>query len=215
MIEFDISLISEIKVCSKCNQPKLKISFYKMRSNSPILRPSCKVCCNKNSTDWALNNADRRRELNRKYSYESGRNRGPMNENKTCSSFLGVHVAERVLSYVFKNVTRMPNNNPGYDFICNNGYKIDVKSACLQKDKNWNSSQWKFHIEKNKIADYFALLAFDNREDLNPVHWWLVPGNVVNDKIGIGIAITKLDKWEQYEQPINKVIEKCGETFSE
>ena len=37
-------------------------------------------------------------------------------DNKTCALFLGVHVAERVLSHVFKQVKRMPNGNVGYDF---------------------------------------------------------------------------------------------------
>lgn len=38
----------------------------------------------------------------------------PASENKQCPAFLGVHVAERVLSKVFKDVKRMPPNNRGY-----------------------------------------------------------------------------------------------------
>jgi hypothetical protein len=105
----------------------------------------------------------------------------PMSENKDCSLFLGVHVAERVLSNVFKNVQRMPQNNPGYDFICSKGYKIDVKSASLCKilDKKHGSViwRWNFHIRNNTIADYFLLIAFDDRENLNPMHVWLIKGS--------------------------------------
>ena len=66
--------------------------------------------------------------------------------------------------------------NCGYDFICGDGYKIDVKSAATG-DK---SGHWIFYTSKNKIPDYFIFIAFDNRDDLNPTHLWIVPGNIVN-----------------------------------
>lgn len=108
-----------------------------------------------------------------------------MSENKSCSLFLGVHIAERVLSKIFENVTRMKNGNHGFDFICGKGFKIDVKSACIQKTviKSIQYKQWAFTLKRNKIADYFLLLAFDNREDLNPKHIWLIKGD---EKIGRG-----------------------------
>ena len=87
----------------------------------------------------------------------------PMKLNKKCSQFLGCHVAERVLSHVFKDVQRMSNGNKGYDFICNKGFKIDVKSSCIQKNNSYI-----FSIRYNNIADYFLCIAFDNRENLNP-----------------------------------------------
>lgn len=54
----------------------------------------------------------------------------PHNENRMCSQYLGIFIGEKVLSKVFKNVERMPINHSGYDFICGNGYKIDVKVSC-------------------------------------------------------------------------------------
>ena len=54
---------------------------------------------------------------------------------KSCPAYLGIHIAEQVLSKVFKNIKMMPMHNPGYDFICNHGKKIDVKSSCIQKNK--------------------------------------------------------------------------------
>jgi len=69
----------------------------------------------------------------RKYQTERRHRLGisrPMGENRDCSKFLGVHVAEQVLSQVFNNVEVMPHNNKGFDFICNRGKKIDVKSSC-------------------------------------------------------------------------------------
>lgn len=126
--------------------------------------------------------------------------------NPNCSSYLGVYIAERVLSKVFKNVERMPYGNPGYDFICDKGYKIDVKSTCHTKSR---CKKYTFSIKRNKITDYFLFLAFDNRQDLNPLHLWLIPGHIVNNKITIEISESTLDKWSEYEQPINKVISCC------
>ena len=97
----------------------------------------------------------------------------------------------------------MPPKNRGFDFICSNGYKIDVKSSTL------HDNRWGFYIRYNTIADYFLCLAFDNRNDLNPQHLWLIPGYILNDKSGVSITESTLDKWKKYEQPINDVITCC------
>ena len=140
----------------------------------------------------------------REHNYSMGAK--PMSENKDCPVFLGVWIAEQVLAKVFKNVERMPYGNPGFDFICGNGYRVDSKAVCVNKNK----PAWTFNIRKNKIADFFALLAFDNRQDLNPQHIWLVPGDVVNHGNGVYIGIAGVDKWKQYELPIGKVISCCN-----
>ena len=132
----------------------------------------------------------------------------PMGENKACAGYLGVYVAERVLSHVFKNVQRMPNNNHGYDFICNHGKKIDVKASCIQKKPN-NIVSWQFIINKNHIADYFLLLAFDNRDDLNPMHMWLIPEEKISHLHSATIAANKIHKWDEYKLDISKVTKCC------
>lgn len=131
-----------------------------------------------------------------------------MSDNKDCPLFLGVHVAERVLSRVFKNVIHMPMGNPGYDFICNHGKKIDVKSCTIYTAPK-KADHWQFRIHKNTTADYFLCIAFDNRDDLKPLHIWLLPGHLVNDKIGVSIAITTIDKWDEYRIDIDKVVACC------
>jgi hypothetical protein len=90
----------------------------------------------------------------------------------------------------------MPYGNKGFDFICNNGYKIDVKSATLLGKKY---KRWCFGIEHNQIANYFLCLAFDNREDLNPLHIWLIPGNNVNKRTSISISPNTLNKFDRYK----------------
>lgn len=126
--------------------------------------------------------------------------------SKECSLFLGVTVAETVLSKVFKNVVRTPYMHRGFDFWCNHQKKIDVKSSCTRSGK---ANTWAFVIRKNKIADYFLCIAFDNRQDLNPLHLWLIPGNVINHLTGVTFSESTLDKWQEYELPLDKTIACC------
>ena len=133
-----------------------------------------------------------------------------MSINRECSSFLGVYIAETVLSDVFKNVKRMDNNNPGFDFICNKNYKIDVKSSC-RRISVYNTYRWSFHINRNKIPDYFLLIGFNNREDLSPEYLWCIPGHVINNFGDVSISESTITKWNTYKLPIDGVIEICDE----
>ena len=114
----------------------------------------------------------------REYTYDV-RGSLPMSENKDCSSYLGIHIAERVLVHVFKNdVERMPPNNPGFDFICAKNKKVDAKSSSLLL-----GNEWCFHIRHNDIAQQFLLLAFGERpkddKNLKPMQLWLIPNDVI------------------------------------
>ena len=127
-------------------------------------------------------------------------------QNKNSSQYLGIFIAEQILAKIFKNVKMMPPHNHGYDFICANEYKIDAKSSATGY-----KGSWRFGIGKNKIANYFMCLAFESRDNLTPIHLWLIPGNIVNHQSSLVISKTKtnLAKWSKYEQPINKVILCC------
>ena len=139
--------------------------------------------------------------------------RGTMDEggtkivNRESSNFLGVDVAEQMLSLVFNDVKLMPINHPGYDFICNHGKKIDVKSACMRTDKK----SWGFCIRKNKTPDYFLCIAFDDRDGLNPLHLWLLPGELVNTKVSASIALTRINKWDEYRLDIVETLKCCND----
>lgn len=141
--------------------------------------------------------------------------RTPYYENKDCSQYLGIHIAERILSKVFTDVERMPFNNSGYDFICNKGKKIDVKSSCLSKiDEKFveiHNPRWSFTIRKNKAADFFLCIAFDNREDLNPRHVWLIPGEKVNMKTKISATLYTVYKFDNYKINAADVVSCCDE----
>lgn len=129
---------------------------------------------------------------------------GTSKTNKSCPTYLGITIAEKMLSKLFNNIEVMPPKNPGFDFICNNGYKIDVKSSTL------HNNQWGFCIRYNKTPDYFLCLAFDDRDNLNPQHIWLIPGYILNNQTGANISKSTLNKWEKYEQPIDKAIICCN-----
>lgn len=146
-------------------------------------------------------------DYNRDWEHKTGRSR-PMAENKDCAAFLGVVVAENLLANVFKTVERMPTNHPGYDFWCPKGYKIDSKISTLSPKRNC----WQFRIHHNTVADYFACIAINDRDNIEPVHFWLIPGEVVNylkSCLEIGGGEKSLAKWAQYEKPIDKIVKCC------
>ena len=194
----------------------------------------CKVCNREYGRAWREANQDEVRESNRSYreknqedeilrvrlyrknnpekakaqSIKQHRKNGslPMAENKECSAYLGVYTAERLLRHFFNDVEVMPYGNPGYDIVCNKGKKIDSKSCCIIKNKNG----WSFHINHNTTADYFCCVAFDNRDDLNPLHMWLLPGDKFNHLTHTSISPSTLDKWAEYEQNIDDIVSCCN-----
>lgn len=173
----------------------------------------CRVCNSElTHTNWGASAKKQNNricvECARRYAqHRSGHT--PLGVNKECPLYLGVYVAERVLSMVFKDVHRMPMNNPGYDFICNRGKKIDVKSSCKNKRGNWT-----FSIAHNIFTDYFLCLAFDNRDNLTPLNMWLIPGAEVSNKSVISIRDISKNKWMAYQSSIDNVVACCEEIQS-
>lgn len=153
-------------------------------------------------------------EYQRTRNHKKGINKS-VNENIKCPLWLGTYISENILPSIFENPKRMPFGNKGFDFICKNGYKIDVKSSCL------NNTIWTFGIHKNVIADYFLLIGFSkNKYELNPMHVWLIKANEIsrhnkkfNELVGLGISNSKcVIKWyKKYEliDKLDKVKELC------
>lgn len=134
--------------------------------------------------------------------YKKERHKRPI--NKKSSNYLGCTIAEKVLSKVFKDVEVMKVGNPGFDFFCNKGKKIDVKSSCIKKN-----GSWLFHIDRNTIANFFLCIAFDNRESLTPLHLWLIPSDEVKNKKTTSIRSGTIHKWDKYKQDISKTLQCC------
>lgn len=196
-------------VCRKCGV-ELIIGDNWYESHARIPNNMCKQCVRDATREWQLQNAEKCREHSKKFYYKHGGT--SMDSNRKCPMFLGVHVAERVLSKVFKKVEVMPHGHKGYDFICNKGKKIDVKSSCTLKRGSGNG--WIFNIKHNTTADYFLCIAFDNRDDLNPLRMWLIPGDKLNSLTSASVTESNVNKWDKYSLSIDKVY-KCCNTLKE
>ena len=162
----------------------------------------CKACIRKHVCLWQIKNPEKYKAQSTKASRKAGHL--SMSENKECSVHYGVYINERLLKHYFNDVEVMPFGNPGYDFICNNGWKIDGKSSFTG-----DSGRWKFAINHNTITDYFFCVAYDNRKDKNIVHIWLLPGNKFNHLVSASISKSTIHKWAEYEQPLDKIISCC------
>lgn len=189
--------------CRVCNVELDDENWYPSQRYGEKRSYICKKCVLEHSRLWRGDNCEKVREQG----IRAIRKKGivPMSENRGCSAFLGVHVAERVLSSVFKNVERTPYGNSGYDFICNHGKKIDVKSSCLRKD-----GRWLFNLKKNTIADHFLCIAFDDRDSLNPLHVWLLPSNIFGTMRSVSIKPSTIDIWDEHRLNIDDVIKYCN-----
>lgn len=98
-----------------------------------------------------------------------------ISESKNSPQYLGIYIAERLLPDIFQDPIIMTYGNRGYDAICKNNYKVDVKCSIYL----FSNNRWIFTINYNKIADVFLCIAFDNRIDLNVQHIWLIPGDAI------------------------------------
>ena len=136
-----------------------------------------------------------------------------MYENKSCSLYLGVVIAERLVRHLFNDVEVMPYGNTGFDIICNKGKKIDVKSATVTLDRS--HSHWLFNTNYNTIADFFILVAFDNLTDLNPLHLWMIPGHIFNKQGSAQIRSSTIHKWDKWKRDINDAQLCCNEMKQE
>lgn len=194
------SIATADKVCSKCGIELNEENWYPslQKKNECI----CKECKCERVRIWRKANPEKAKVIRTRRNRKRGMR--PFSENKKCTLFLGIHVAERVLSLVFKDVKRMPMHNPGYDVICNKDKMIDIKSSCLQK-----TGIWQFHIRRNTVADYFLCLAFDNREDLNPLYAWLIPGSKLNHLRSLTIRPSTTHKWDAYRIDLSKISDCC------
>jgi hypothetical protein len=193
----------ETKTCRKCGIVQPLTKFRKYKDDKYVLK-QCRSCEREYGREYSRIHRRRNIIRTRLWRHETGISR-PMSENKKCSSYLGVYIAETILSKYFENVKRTKYGTKGYDFICKNGFKIDVKSSCFR------NNMWQFHIRYNTTADYFLILAFNNRDELEPQHVWLIPGHVVNHLYGLSITNSPraLKKWTKYEKDLTKVIEGC------
>ena len=130
----------------------------------------------------------------------------PIKENRMDKRFIGVYIAENGVAKIYEESKRMPYNNPGYDIICPRGYKIDVKATVLNQHNMFG-----FGIKKNKVADYFALVGFNNIIELEPLRMWIIRNDEYVNKHKISelsrfvipnerLYIEKYQKYEKFDK---------------
>lgn len=129
--------------------------------------------------------------------YDSYSARSNSKTNRKCSMYLGVTVAENILSQTFENVQHMPSCHPGYDFICKHDKKINVKSSC-----RGTSNAWVFSLHKNDICDYFLCIAFENRKSLIIKGIWLIPSSEYRNKNTLYVSENTMHKLAEWSKPI-------------
>jgi hypothetical protein len=192
--------------CRRCGETKNIEAFTERKERQGQRTYICDTC---------------RNDIQQQIRYMHGKQR-PMEESPSCSAFLGVAVAEVALSRFFDNIKRAPYSNPGFDFICGKGFKIDVKSSC-ERVVSRKYSRWVFSIRHNRVADYFLCLAFDDRELLTPKHVWLIPGSSVSDREMLSIScnpsivqngLNMKDRWTEFSFRVTKS-NKLLEVFHE
>ena len=150
-----------------------------------------------------------------KEQYEKNRERnGILHWSQIKHLCLGLYV-EKAIAGMF-GVPTEQHGNPKVDFICPNGYKIQVKTSSIRYNRG--ASSWIFHIDRNKIADYFILVAVNNIDDINkedfePAHIWMIKGKVINKQAGASVTPSRVSKWDEYsimEEYENKFINCCN-----
>ena len=207
------------KTCSKCGETKSLIEFNRDKTKKDGRRPDCKECRKVQKRKYYQNHRERMnkqsREYHKEHKNEIRQQKGyiSMNQNKNCSLYLGIVIGECLIRHLFKDVEVMPHGNPKFDFICNKGKKIDVKSGCTTLSNGY--PRWVFQIDYNTIADYFILVAFDNLTDLNPLHLWMIPGKEINNQTKASISPSTIHKWSQWERDINDAQLCCTEIKNE
>lgn len=205
------------KTCNRCGITKPLDSFYSKRSGKYGRGAKCKEC---EKEIRAKNRQEHRKERNKhqkeyyKKVYREKSGHKPMDQNKSCTQYLGIVVGERLCRHLFKDVEVMPMHNPGFDFICNRGKLIDVKTSSTRSRKN-KKPYWVFEIKRNTTADYFICVAFDNRTDLNPLHMWMIPGKEINHLRGISIFLSTIHKWDKWKRDIDDAQLCCTEMKEE
>lgn len=128
----------------------------------------------------------------------------PMEINEKCSVHFGIFTGEYTYKRFLLAIFEYAKWNGGYrdrgiDFICkdprhefidkypqfklerNKEYNIQLKVRCLVYAPD-SSPRWNFHvdtynnfaIDRNNIPDYFIFSAWDDRNNLEPLHIWMI-----------------------------------------
>lgn len=162
---------------------------------------------------WAQNKGyDSYNERRNERDWENGK-RVPMSENEDCSLHFGVfkgeEVVKRYLETIFEYVEHMHPTYRQFDFICRNIKQefVDKYSQLgIEKNKEYRiqvkvtsliDNHFCFTINYNKNIDFFILIGFDNKDNLNTINMWLIEKEEMI-RVGIGgTGYTLVKAWNR------------------
>lgn len=136
--------------------------------------------------------------------------------NEDCSIYTGICIGEddigrHILDMMFEEVNKKKNNNPGFEYVCNNPrqefldiypqfklernkeYKIDIKTV------HFLDEYWKYGIDYNNITDYFLLIALETVGDVFIYSWFIYKGEIIRGREFWRRVTIKIDKNHLYE----------------
>ena len=124
---------------------------------------------------------------------EEVRQRMSNNASRRGTQELGIDITNQIFQDLYPRAQFISDAHR-YDFILND-LKIDVKGAVF------SNGHWAYAIQRNKIADVFFLMGFD--EDYNLLKMWCIPASDISHLTGIAISRGTLKRWEEYVIPMN------------
>jgi hypothetical protein len=141
----------------------------------------------------------------------------PKEDNPYCSAWFS-YIGEYYVMKTFEDPIPTLYGNPGFDWKCKKGEKIDHKGSCLHTYRGWTG--WQFTVRWNNTADYFILSAWDNRYSLNPMHVWMFHKSDIvrgkefwkRDTLYITNTTNGLKQFEKHEvtDKLDKLKELCN-----
>jgi len=188
-----------LRKCGICGVEKQVLEFSRRGSGNYIgaLLHCCKDCNRNRVRKWnklhpgATATRNHRRGISQSYT-----------TNTDCSNWIGVYRAEEMTKRLFPDLIKMEWGNSGYDFISEDGIKLDVKSSRLRRISE-RYEGWQFVIDRNIIANEFLCYAFGSGKNPDCLHIWRIPSTLINrlKRLAIYNREWGLQKWAKYELP--------------
>lgn len=164
-------------------------------------------------------NAERYRDSKREWRHETGR-RLPMELYEECESHTGVCIGEDkigrpILDMMFEKIDKKKNNNPGFEFVCQNpiqGFIDTFPQFKLDRNKEYNidiktahflDGYWKYRIDYNNMADYFLLIGLGTIDNTLQHALFIHKNDIIRNvqfwrRVGIKIGKNHLSEFKKY-----------------
>jgi hypothetical protein len=106
---------------------------------------------------------------------------------------------ELFINWIFEGSILETNRNRlhPWDITWNEG-RYNVKSSRLFVKKHGKYFDFKLH-DHHSACDYFVLVGYINKRDINPVKIWVIPSVLLLDKTRLCIGRNHRGQWSDFE----------------